>query len=53
MLELYYKCVKDEKLDKTWVHFYLKLENGNYVQVKPAFKEDYSKLRLIARKDEN
>lgn len=35
------------------MNFYLELENGYRIQVKPSFKEDFGKLRLIATKVED
>lgn len=34
-------------------NFYIELENGYRVQVKPAFKEDFGKLRLLASRVED
>ena len=51
MIKLIRKDNKDEKLHKTFVNFYIVLENGNRIQVKNAFKEDFAKLLLIAEKD--
>lgn len=39
--------VKDEKTYH-YVNYYLKLENGQYVCVKPTFASDYVKFDTIA-----
>ena len=51
MYKLIRKDCNDEKLGKTFVNFYLVLENGNRIQVKNAFKDDFSKLLLLAEKE--
>lgn len=37
---------------KKYIRFYLVMENGNYIQIKNCFKEDFSKLRLLAKRVE-
>lgn len=51
MVKLIREDVKDDKLDKSFVNFYVKLENGNRVRVKNVFKDDFVKLLLIAEKE--
>lgn len=51
MIKLVRKDNIDEKLGKTFVNFYIVLENGNRIQVKNAFKDDFTKLLLIAEKE--
>lgn len=51
MIKLVRKDVKDEKLGKNFVNFYIVLDNGNRIQVKNAFKSDFSKLLLIAERE--
>lgn len=52
-----YKLVRrDVKLtsgkeEKSFVNFFIVLENGNRIQVKNAFKDDFVKLLLIAEKE--
>lgn len=31
-----------------YYHYYLELENGKRIQIKPAFKEDYKSLDLVS-----
>ena len=51
MYKLIRKDYKDEKLGKSFVNFFLVLENGNRIQIKNAFKDDFSKLLLLAEKE--
>ena len=51
MIRLVRKENVDKKLDKTFVNFYIVLDNGNRIQVKNAFKDDFTKLLLIAEKE--
>jgi len=50
-MRLTFNQTTDEK-GNTWTHYYLVLENGNYIQIRPAFSKDYSKLRVLATKEE-
>ena len=51
MIKLVRRDVKDEKKDVSFVNFFVVLENGNRIQVKPAFKDDFVKLLLIAERE--
>lgn len=51
MIKLVRKDVKDLKTEKNFVNFYIVLDNGNRIQVKNAFKDDFSKLLLIAERE--
>lgn len=53
MIKLIRKDVEVEngKEKKSFVNFYVLLENGNRIQVKNAFKDDFIKLLLIAEKE--
>lgn len=52
-----YKLVRKDvkvtqgKEEKSFVNFFVVLENGNRIQVKPAFKDDFTKLLLIAERE--
>jgi len=52
-----YKLVRKDievevgKEKKSFVNFFIVLENGNRIQVKNAFKDDFVKLLLIAEKE--
>ena len=36
--------------DKSFINFYIQLENGARIRIKNVFKDDFGKLRLIAEK---
>jgi len=52
-MQLIMKNVHNEELDKDFVHFYLQLDNGARIQVRNVFKDDFIKLRLVAKKEED
>lgn len=41
---------KGEKVS-TW-NYYIQLDNGNYIAIKPSFKNDYKLLFLLAETNE-
>lgn len=41
-----------EGLVKHYTNFYLVFENGNYVPVKPSFKNDYKVMYVLATPEE-
>lgn len=45
--------VKDAKINGmiTLNNYFIELENGYRIQIKPAFKDDYRKLRMLAKVD--
>lgn len=49
-MKVIYKSHVDEKAKKTFLNYYLELDNGNQIPIKPSFKEDYPKLRVLAEK---
>lgn len=49
MYELVYKAKTNEQ-GQVFNNYYLVLDNGKYLPIKPSFKEDYKVLRLLAKK---
>jgi len=59
MLKLIKKQVEIEKVDalgnketKHYTNFYIQLDNGSYIAVKPAFQNDYKVLYIVAENEQ-
>lgn len=35
--------------EKVGFNYFVLLDNGNYIQVKPVFKDDYTKIKICSR----
>ena len=47
------KEVKKDGEKKNYTNYYIKLDNGNYIPIKPAFNDDYKLLYVISKEVKN
>lgn len=47
------KQVTKDGETKNYTNYYIKLDNGNYIPIKPAFNNDYKVLYVVSKEVKN